>query len=122
MKQTNKVISDEQLAAYLEGSLSEFENELVERNMDVDTLEVLSVSQKAMRNILCGDDIFTLDYNLSVAGANVHPGFNCCDCISSIPEDPLCDDSNCEELDQESLDDIYRKSFLKFRNRINLKS
>ena len=47
MEQFNK-ISDEELAAYLEGMLSEKESARVDAAMDVDTLEVLSVSRKAI--------------------------------------------------------------------------
>lgn len=47
MKQFNK-ISDEELAAYLEGMLSEQEASQVNEAMDIDTLEVLSVSRKAL--------------------------------------------------------------------------
>ena len=42
------IITDEQLAAYIEGLTSCGQQELVERNMDVDTLEVLGVSRKAL--------------------------------------------------------------------------
>lgn len=42
------VITDEQLAAYIEGLASCGQQNLIERNMDVDTLEVLGVSRKAL--------------------------------------------------------------------------
>lgn len=47
MKQFNK-ISDEELAAYLEGMLSEKESVKIEAAMDIDALEVLNVSRKAI--------------------------------------------------------------------------
>lgn len=42
------IITDEQLAAYIEGLASCGQQERVERNMDVETLEVLGVSRKAL--------------------------------------------------------------------------
>ncbi len=47
MKQFNK-ISDEELAAYLEGMLSDKESAMVDAAMDIDTLEILNVSRKAL--------------------------------------------------------------------------
>ena len=47
MKQFNK-ISDEELAAYLEGMLSDKESAMVDAAMDIDTLEILNVSRKAI--------------------------------------------------------------------------
>lgn len=41
-------ISDEELAAYLEGMLSEQDMAKVDHAMDIDTLEVLGVSHQAM--------------------------------------------------------------------------
>lgn len=42
------IITDEQLAAYIEGLASCGQQNLIERNMDVDTLEVLGVSRRAL--------------------------------------------------------------------------
>ena len=47
MAKFNK-ISDEELAAYLEGMLSEENSARVDAAMDIDTLEVLNVSRKAL--------------------------------------------------------------------------
>lgn len=47
MKQFD-MISDEELAAYLDGMLSEEDIAKVDYAMDIDTLEVLSVSRQAM--------------------------------------------------------------------------
>jgi hypothetical protein len=58
MKQFNK-ISDEELAAYLEGMLSEKESVRIDVAMDVDMLEVLNVSRKAM-NEYPSDNVITL--------------------------------------------------------------
>ena len=51
------IITDEQLAAYIEGLTSCGQQELVERNMDVDTLEVLGVSRKALEEFDGGNVI-----------------------------------------------------------------
>lgn len=51
------IITDEQLAAYIEGLASCDQQELVERNMDVDTLEVLGVSRKALEEFNGGNVI-----------------------------------------------------------------
>ena len=47
MKQFYK-ISDEELAAYLEGMLSDKESVKVDAVMDIDTLEILNVSRRAI--------------------------------------------------------------------------
>ena len=62
MKQFNK-ISDEELAAYLEGMLSDKESAMVDAAMDIDTLEILNVSRKAL-------DEFPTDNVISLP---VHP-------------------------------------------------
>lgn len=54
MKQFNK-ISDEELAAYLEGMLSEQDTAKVDNAMDIDTLEILSVSRQAMNEFHKGN-------------------------------------------------------------------
>jgi len=53
------IITDEQLAAYIEGLASCGQQEWVERNMDVDTLEVLGVSRKALEEF-DGDNVIAL--------------------------------------------------------------
>ncbi|MBQ8366054.1 MAG: hypothetical protein IJX41_09265 [Bacteroidaceae bacterium] len=50
MKQFNK-ISDEELAAYLDDMLAKEGRTKVEAAMDIDTLEVLSVSRKAAEDM-----------------------------------------------------------------------
>lgn len=47
VKQFNK-ISDEELAAYLEGMFSDKESAQVDAAMDIDILEILNVSRKAI--------------------------------------------------------------------------
>ncbi len=44
-------ISDEDLAAYLEGMLSDQDKTKVDNAIDIDTFEVLSVSRRAMNEI-----------------------------------------------------------------------
>ncbi len=51
------IITDEQLAAYIEGLVSCGQQERVERNMDVETLEVLGVSRKALEEFDGGNVI-----------------------------------------------------------------
>lgn len=58
MTQFNK-ISDEELAAYLDGILPEQEIKRINNEMDVDTFEVLSVSRQAM-NDFSSDKIIDL--------------------------------------------------------------
>ncbi len=73
MKQFNK-ISDEELAAYLEGMLSEKDTAKVDGAMDIDMLEVLSVSRQAM-NEFPKDNVIELPSwkNVSVASASIRP-------------------------------------------------
>lgn len=56
MKQFNK-ISDEELAAYLEGMLSEKDSVKVDAAMDINVIEVLNVSRKAIDEFLSGNVI-----------------------------------------------------------------
>lgn len=48
MTQLNK-ISDEELAAYLDGMFLEQDIKKINNDMDIDTIEVLSVSRQAMK-------------------------------------------------------------------------
>ena len=70
MKQFNK-ISDEELAAYLEGMLSDIELAKVDAAMDIDTLEVLNVSRKAIGEFP-SDNIISLPSWENVTAASVH--------------------------------------------------
>lgn len=73
MKQFNK-ISDEELAAYLEGMLSDQESAKVDTAMDIDTLEVLSVSRQAMNEFHKADVIELPSWeNVLVASASIRP-------------------------------------------------
>ena len=71
MKQFNK-ISDEELAAYLEGVLSEKESARIDAAMDIDMLEVLSVSSIAIDEFP-SDNVVTLPSWGNVAAAAIRP-------------------------------------------------
>ena len=71
MKQFNK-ISDEELAAYLEGMLSEKESARIDAAMNIDTLEILNVSRKAMDEFP-SDNVITLPSWGNVAAASIRP-------------------------------------------------
>ena len=71
MKQFNK-ISDEELAAYLEGMLSDKESAMVDAAMDIDTLEVLNVSRKALDEFPA-DNVISLPSWNNVAAASIRP-------------------------------------------------
>ncbi len=66
-------ISDEELAAYLEGMLSEKDTAKVDDAMDIDTLEVLSVSCQAMDESPKDNVILPLWKNMSVASVSIRP-------------------------------------------------
>ena len=71
MKQFNK-ISDEELAAYLEGMLSEKESARIDAAMDIDTLEILNVSRKAIDEFP-SDNVITLPSWGNVPAASIRP-------------------------------------------------
>ena len=71
MKQFNK-ISDEELAAYLEGMLSDKESAMVDAVMDIDTLEILNVSRKALDEFPT-DNVISLPSWENVATASIRP-------------------------------------------------
>lgn len=71
MKQFNK-ISDEELAAYLEGVLSEKESARIDAAMDIDTLEILNVSRKAIDEFP-SDNVITLPSWGNVAATSIRP-------------------------------------------------
>ena len=71
MKQFNK-ISDEELAAYLEGVLSEKESARIDAAMDIDTLEILNVSRKALDEFPA-DNVILLPSWDNVAAASIRP-------------------------------------------------
>ena len=71
MKPYNK-ISDEELAAYLEGMLSSEDAARIDAAMNVDTLEVLSVAGKALDEFP-SDNVVSLPSWNNVAAASVRP-------------------------------------------------
>lgn len=71
MKQFNK-ISDEELAAYLEGLLSDKDSALVDAAMDIDTLEILNVSRKALDEFHA-DNVISLPSWENVAATLIRP-------------------------------------------------
>ena len=71
MKQYSK-ISDEELAAYLEGMLSVEDTSRIDAAMDIDTLEVLSVAGKALDEFP-SDNVVSLPSWNNVAATSVHP-------------------------------------------------
>ena len=71
MKQFNK-ISDEELAAYLEGMLSDKESAMVDAAMDIDTFEILNVSRNALGEFPT-DNVISLPSWDNVAAAAIRP-------------------------------------------------
>ena len=71
MKQFNK-ISDEELAAYLEGMLSDKESAMVDAAMDIDTFEILNVSRKALDEFP-SDNVISLPSWNNVAAVSIRP-------------------------------------------------
>lgn len=70
------IITDEQLAAYIEGLASCGQQELVERNMDVETLEVLGVSRKALEEFACANVIDLPSWDDSIIRDNSPKMYN----------------------------------------------
>lgn len=97
MKQFNK-ISDEALAAYLEGMLSDKESAMVDAAMDVDTLEILNVSRKALDEFPT-DNIISLPSWENVAAASIRPMYE------PLAMAGFLGDSNADETADEELDE-----------------
>ena len=96
MKQFNK-ISDEELAAYLEGMLSEKESARIDAAMDIDTLEILNVSRKAMDEFP-SDNVITLPSWENVAATSIHPMYE------PLAMAGFLGDSNADETADEESD------------------
>ena len=96
MKQFNK-ISDEELAAYLEGMLSDKESAMVDAAMDIDTLEILNVSRKAMDEFP-SDNVITLPSWENVAATSIHPMYE------PLAMAGFLGDSNADETADEESD------------------
>lgn len=73
MKELNG-ISDEELAAYMENVLSDRETERIDRTMDVDTMEVLGVSRRAMNEFGNGNEVELPDWgSVCAETADIRP-------------------------------------------------
>ena len=96
MKQFNK-ISDEELAAYLEGMLSDKESAMVDAAMDIDTLEILNVSRKALDEFPT-DNVISLPSWDNVAAASIRPMYE------PLSMAGFLGDSNADETADEESD------------------
>lgn len=94
MKQFNK-ISDEELAAYLEGMLSENESARIGATMDIDTLEILNVSRRAIDEFP-SDNVITLP-----SWDNVTVASECPMCEPLLAMAGFLGDSNVDEKIEE---------------------
>lgn len=96
MKQFNK-ISDEELAAYLEGMLPDEESTKVDASMDIDTLEILNVSRKAIDEFP-SDNVITLPSWENVAVPSIRPMYE------PLAMAGFLGDSNADETADEESD------------------
>lgn len=97
MKKINK-ISDEELAAYLEGMLSDKESAMVDAAMDIDTLEILNVSRKAIDEFP-SDNVITLPSWGNVAAASIRPMYE------PLAMAGFLGDSNADETANEEIEE-----------------
>ena len=97
MKQLNK-ISDEELAAYLEGMLSDKESAMVDAAMDIDTFEILNVSRKALDEFPT-DNVISLPSWDNVAAASIRPMYE------PLAMAGFLGDSNADETADEELEE-----------------
>ena len=99
MKQFNK-ISDEELAAYLEGMLSDKESAMVDAAMDIDTLEVLNVSRRAIDEFP-SENVISLPSWGNISATSIRPMYE------PLAMAGFLGDSNADETaDEES--DTYK--------------
>ena len=96
MKQFNK-ISDEELAAYLEGMLSDKESAEIDAAMDIDTFEILNVSRKALDEFP-SDNVISLPSWDNVAAASIRPMYE------PLAMAGFLGDSNADETADEESD------------------
>lgn len=101
MKQFNK-ISDEELAAYLEGMLSDKKSATIDAAMNIDTLEILSVSRKAM-NEFPADNVVSLPSWNNVAAASIRPMYE------PLAMAGFLGDSNVDETADEEIEEDNEK-------------
>lgn len=97
MKQFNK-ISDEELAAYLEGMLSDKESAMVDAAMDIDTFEILNVSRKALDEFST-DNVISLPSWDNVVAASIRPIYE------PLAMAGFLGDSNADETADEELEE-----------------
>ena len=97
MKQFNK-ISDEELAAYLEGMLSDKESAEIDAAMDIDTLEILNVSRRAIDEFP-SDNVITLPSWNNVAAASIRPMYE------PLAMAGFLGDSNVDETAEEEVEE-----------------
>ena len=97
MKQFNK-ISDEELAAYLEGMLSDKESAMVDAAMDIDTLEILNVSRRAI-NEFPSENVISLPSWGNVSAASIRPMYE------PLAMAGFLGDSNADETADEELEE-----------------
>ena len=97
MKQFNK-ISDEELAAYLEGMLSDKESAMVDAAMDIDTLEILNVSRKALDEFPT-DNVISLPSWGNVSAASIRPMYE------PLAMAGFLGDSNVDETAEEEVEE-----------------
>ena len=96
MKQFNK-ISDEELAAYLEGMLSDKESAMVDAAMDIDMFEILNVSRKVLDEFPI-DNVISLPSWDNVAAASIRPMYE------PLAMAGFLGDSNADETADEKSD------------------
>ena len=97
MKQFNK-ISDEELAAYLEGMLSDKGAAKVDAEMDIDTLEILNVSRKAIDEYP-SENVVSLPSWDNVAAVSIRPMYE------PLAMAGFLGDSNADETADEELEE-----------------
>ena len=97
MKQFNK-ISDEELAAYLEGMLSDKESAMVDAAMDIDTLEILNVSRKALDEFP-SENVISLPSWENVSAASIRPMYE------PLAMAGFLGDSNADETANEEIEE-----------------
>ena len=97
MKQFNK-ISDEELAAYLEGMLSDKESAMVGAAMDIDMFEILNVSRKALDEFPT-DNVISLPSWDNVAAASIRPMYE------PLAMAGFLGDSNADETANEEIEE-----------------
>ena len=99
MKQFNK-ITDEELAAYLEGMLSENESARIDAAMDIDMLEVLNVSRKAIDEFP-SENVISLPSWENVAAASIRPMYEPL-AMAGFLGDSNADETADEEMEEEN--------------------